>query len=133
MNTVFADTFYFLALINARDQAHARAISYTAAFQGRMVTTAWVLTEFADAMSHPSNRAEFIAAWNDLQANPNVQIVSPEQNLFTDGIQLFANRADKKWSLKECISFVVMRRDGIIEALTGDHHFEQAGFTALLK
>jgi len=26
-----------------------------------------------------------------------------------------------------------MQRHGIIEALTGDHHFEQAGFVALLK
>jgi predicted nucleic acid-binding protein len=31
------------------------------------------------------------------------------------------------------ISFVVMQRRRISEALTGDHHFEQAGFAALLK
>jgi len=26
-----------------------------------------------------------------------------------------------------------MQSEGITEALTGDHHFEQAGFVALLK
>jgi predicted nucleic acid-binding protein len=29
--------------------------------------------------------------------------------------------------------FVVMRDEDIRDALTGDRHFEQAGFTALLK
>jgi predicted nucleic acid-binding protein len=33
----------------------------------------------------------------------------------------------------DCISSAVMSEEGIAEALTGDHHFEQAGFLALLK
>jgi len=48
-------------------------------------------------------------------------------------VELYAERPDKGWSLTDCISFVVMRQQGITQALTGDHHFEQAGFTALLK
>ena len=59
MKRVFADTFYFLALLNPRDKAHARALAYTAAFQGEMVTTAWILTELGDALSDPANRMEF--------------------------------------------------------------------------
>lgn len=50
-----------------------------------------------------------------------------------DGIRLYEQRRDKQWSLTDCISFVVMKREGLTEALTGDHHFEQAGFVALLK
>jgi hypothetical protein len=42
-------------------------------------------------------------------------------------------RSDKDWSLTDCISFAVMEDEGIHEALTGDQHFEQAGFRALLK
>ena len=133
MKTVFADTFYFLALVNPRDQAHARAVAYTRSFQGRMVTTAWILTELADAMSDPHNRGEFIATLNDFKSNPQAAIIGPDASLFEEGIQLYAARRDKDWSLTDCISFVVMQREGICEALTGDKHFEQAGFTALLK
>ena len=46
---------------------------------------------------------------------------------------MFAARPDKDWSLTDCISFVVMQERNIQDALTADHHFEQAGFVALLK
>jgi len=43
-------------------------------------------------------------------------------------MELMANRPDKNWSLTDCITFVIMREAGLQEALTGDRHFEQAGF-----
>ena len=70
---------------------------------------------------------------DDLRKNPDVQVVPANDALFDEGVQLFANRLDKEWSLTDCISFVVMEQNGLTEALTGDHHFEQAGFVALLK
>jgi predicted nucleic acid-binding protein len=133
MNVVFADTFYFIALSNPRDQNHQRAVTFTAAFQGRLVTTAWVLTEFANYMSDPKNREEFLSILTDLRNNAMVTIVPPTESLFEEGLQFYSSRTDKGWSLTDCISFRVMERDGIIEAATGDHHFEQAGFRALLK
>ena len=39
---------------------------------------------------------------------------------------------DKNWSLVDCASFVVMEHHVINEALTSDHHFEQAGLIKLL-
>jgi uncharacterized protein len=46
---------------------------------------------------------------------------------------VFRQRPDKEWSLTDCISFAAMREENLTEALTGDRHFEQAGFRALLK
>jgi len=134
MTTVFADTYYFLALVNAKDAGHARAVAFTKAFTGRMVTTAWVLTEMADALASSAlGRAEFVAAWNDLHIDPDAQVIGCDDQLLAAGIQLYSQRPDKEWSLTDCVSFVVMLRDGITEALTKDRHFEQAGFVALLK
>jgi len=45
MKTVFADSFYFFALLNSRDPAHGKAATFTAGYTGQIVTTGWVLTE----------------------------------------------------------------------------------------
>ena len=131
MRALFGDAFYFLALLNERDEAHVRAAAFEMG-SGRLVTTAWVLTEVANTMSARRNRAEFLDVLDKLRRNAQAVIVPPTQELFERGVALYAERPDKDWSLTDCISFVVMREMDISEALTGDRHFEQAGFTALL-
>ena len=49
-----------------------------------------------------------------------------------NGMELYASRPDKSWSLTDCISFCVMRELGITDVLTTDRHFSQAGFHVLL-
>jgi predicted nucleic acid-binding protein len=134
MRTVFADSFYFFALLNPRGSAHARAVAFTKAFTGRIVTTGWILTEPADGWAKPALwRSVFIQLHSDIQANPDIAVVPCTDHLLAEGMSLYAQRRDKEWSLTDCISFVVMHREGLTEALTGDHHFEQAGFVTLLK
>jgi predicted nucleic acid-binding protein len=133
MNVVFADTFYFLAFLGERDSKHDRAMEFSQEYTGRTVTTAWVLTEVADALSAPEERPSFLKLLKLLSNSPTVTIVPPSESLFRRGLDLYAARPDKAWSLTDCISFVVMDEHAITEALTGDHHFEQAGFTALLR
>ena len=131
--TVFADTFYFLALLSARDNAHQRAVQFTQSFTGRLLTTAWIITEIADGMTIAAERARFVAFFDRLAQNSSVTIEPSSSTLFDQGMALYRQRLDKEWSLTDCISFVVMEQQGVTEALTGDHHFEQAGFVALLK
>jgi uncharacterized protein len=68
-----------------------------------------------------------------LPGMPDITIIASQRELLAAGFSLYSQRPDKDWSLTDCISFVVMQREGITEALTGDHHFEQAGFSILLK
>ena len=133
MNAVFADTYYYLAILSESDAAHGRAVQLARDLAGKTVTTAWVLTEVADALAAPPLRFLFLALYERLRNNPNVTIVSPNAAVFEQGIDLYARRPDKDWSLTDCISFVVMQEHGLADALTGDHHFEQAGFHVLLK
>ena len=132
MMVLFADTFYYLALLSADDIAHSRAVRLSRGLPTRTITTAWVLTELADALSDPASREKAVGLIERLRNNPTVTIIPPTQELFDQGLALYAQRPDKGWSLTDCISFVVMRQQGLIEALTGDRHFEQAGFKALL-
>ncbi len=68
-----------------------------------------------------------------MRADPRISIVPASSGLVAAGIELYLDRADKAWSLTDCISFEIMRQHGITEALTADRRFEQAGFTVLLK
>ncbi len=133
MKTLFADSFFYFALLNPTDLAHEQAEAFLESFDGKLVTTAWILTELADGMADPADRQTFIRLHEALGNDPDVTLVPPDPALFADGLALYASRPDKEWSLTDCISFVVMQRDGLTEALTGDHHFEQAGFKPLLK
>jgi hypothetical protein len=133
MNTIFADSYYYLAFVNDRDAGHVRAIDYSRSFRGRTITTEWVLTEVADALSAPEQRAVFAELLAQLRADSGLVIVEASHDLFERGIKLFSDRPDKCWSLTDCTSFVVMDEHGISAALTADHHFEQAGYTPVLK
>ena len=132
MNEVFADTFYFLALLSPADASYGRARQITVGQSSRLVTTAWILTELANSLSWRETRDGFLRTLRALRSNPEVLIIGPQVDLFDAGVELYAARSDKDWSLTDCISFVVMQQRGISDALTGDHHFEQAGFRALL-
>jgi hypothetical protein len=133
MNRVFADAYDFFAILNPNDTSHAQALAYATDHDEPIVTTAWVLTELADGLARTANRHAFSQLVDRIRAEPENEIVPPTEALMARGVQLYDSRPDKTWSLTDCISFVVMQDQGITGALTGDHHYEQAGFTALLK
>ena len=132
MNPVFADTYYFPALLHKGDAAHAQAVALAEKITQPILTTTWVLTEVGDALSAPGLRPRFVELVETLRADPACTIVPPSAALFDAGVALYSERPDKSWTLTDCISFVVMQKYGLTEALTGDRHFEQAGFAALL-
>lgn len=133
MKAVFADTFHFLALLNATDPAHERALRAHREPWSRIITTEAVLLELGDALSQPADHADFFALNEAIRRSPRFKLVPLDDRYFSQAIELRRERPDKAWSLTDCISFVVMAEQQIHEALTGDKHFEQAGFRALLK
>jgi uncharacterized protein len=89
--------------------------------------------ELGDAFRKGRDRETFATIVQQLKDDPDTTIVAAEQRLFEQALNLFQSRSDKSWSLTDCTSFVVMQERSLTEALTQDHHFEQAGFIALLK
>lgn len=133
MNQVFADTWFYLASLNPADPNHARAVVVARTDRRHRVTTDWVLVEVGDALARNGNRDVFVSFYDWTGSHQSTTVVPATRLLLEDGIRLYRFRRDKDWPLTDCISFVVMEDEGITAALTGDRHFEQAGFTALLK
>jgi predicted nucleic acid-binding protein len=131
--TAFMDTYALIAWINTRDAAHQPVKSYLDAFSGRIVTTEWVLLEFADAFSMSSTKPFAIEAIKRIHRLPMFLVVGFDPAVYQAGFDLYEARLDKDWPLTDCISFAVMTERGLTEALTADHHFEQAGFRAVFR
>lgn len=130
---ILIDTSYLIALMNSNDQLHHRARAWGETVTERLLVTEHVLWEMVNGFSMPSDRPKAHAAIDWVQGNSGCVVVPATTELFETGLQLHREREDKEWSLTDCISFVVMQQNDLQRALTYDHHFEQAGFEALLR
>jgi uncharacterized protein len=133
MIAVFADTFYFLGLLNRADESHRQCAAFAREFRGELVTSEYVLVEVADGLAMPQHRVQAARFIQALQTHARVRVVPASQSLLSRGLEFYAARPDKEWSLTDCLSFLVMTDESMREALTGDRHFQQAGFIALLS
>lgn len=136
MKTVFADTVYWIALINPADSLHTKAEEISDLYNPlKIVTSEMVLTEVLNSFSKGgvSVRRATLTAIKTLYSKSTISIVPQTSSQFEEALSLYAQREDKAWSLTDCTSFQIMWKKGIAEALTYDRHFEQAGFKALLR
>jgi predicted nucleic acid-binding protein len=94
-----------------------------------------VLAEVLNALGSRGEtiRAKAAEAVEQLRQAPNVTIVPQTSAQFAEALAFYRGHGDKEWSLTDCASFLIMRDSGLTEALARDRHFEQAGFTALLR
>lgn len=138
MPALFVDTAGWGHLVDPTQEFHGKAADlYRQARRrgSRFVTTNYILTELVALLTSPVRvpRAKLIGFISGLKSSPYVDIVHVDAMLDSQAWRLLVDRPDKEWSLVDCASFVVMRKAGRVEALTTDHHFEQAGFVRLLK
>ncbi len=127
------DTSGLLAFFDEGAKQHNDAVTYFHSAKLRLVHS-YVLAEFiplATVRGHP--RAPVLDFVDKLQQNPLVELVYVDEGLHQSALEFLRRRLDKTWSLCDAVSFLLMQQRGIIEALTTDHHFEQAGFVRLLS
>jgi predicted nucleic acid-binding protein len=90
-----------------------------------------VLTEVGNALSGtPRSRQLAVAFIRRCYIEPNITVVPVDTSLLSRALKLSEDREDKEWGLTDCISFVVMRDRGVLDAVIRDKHFQQAGFHA---
>ena len=136
MTAVFADAGYWIALWRPRDALHERAVAVAENLGAiTVVTTQLVLIEALDAMAGAGEfRRQFaVQMVRELEQDPDVEIVPQTDAQFQAAVERYDARADQRWSLTDCSSFLVMEERNITEALAYDRDFERAGFAALLR
>jgi predicted nucleic acid-binding protein len=131
MTVLFADTFYWIALADFSDSAHHRPVALTSErAASRIVTTDEVLTEYLTFFSTAPEllRREVAESVEGILASSVIRVIPQSRESFLAGLRLYRARPDKGYSLVNCISMQAMRKEGLIEVLTNDRHFEQEGF-----
>lgn len=127
------DTSGLMCLFDRRDFRHPDALGFYNAAPVRL-THNYVLVEFvALAQTRHAPRVEALAFVADLFDDPEVDVVWIGEQFHQGALALLQGRLDKTWSLCDAVSFLLMQQLRLMEALTTDHHFEQAGFIKLLK
>jgi uncharacterized protein len=95
--------------------------------------TEYILVELGNGLSRSKYRSRYVPLVDHLLTEAETVFVPASASLFRHGLQLYAARPDKAWSMVDCLSFVVMKQRRLRDALTTDDHFNQAGFRALLR
>lgn len=110
---IFVDTSFILALINERDQYHVQAEALSYKFEHSLLTTTdAVLLEVGNALAKDF-REEAIAIIKALRNSKRIEAVEIDEKLFESGLEVYEKYSDKTWGLVDCISFVVMKENGI--------------------
>jgi predicted nucleic acid-binding protein len=124
----FADTWFWMALINKKDAGHPAAQKLQREVGDKIVTSQLVLVELLALCSKFSVlRALAVGLAQRLDRGP-IKVIANSPEMFERAFAVYARFSDKKWSLVDCASFEMMRDEKLTEALTNDGHFEQAGF-----
>ena len=100
--------------------------------QCQFITASVVLLEVGHWLSPVPLRKLAIDLLHRIQQSSRIEVIHVTPEIYAKGWELYSNRLDKDWGIIDCISFVIMQERNLVEALTSDHHFEQAGFQVLL-
>jgi predicted nucleic acid-binding protein len=133
--TVLLDTSFLLALENRKDSHHelAKSLDRELLQQNALCLLHWgILLEIADGYARLGRRTKGLQLLERFENEQRYVIHPITETLLDDALSLYRARPDKEWGLTDCVSFVLMKQEGVTEALTADIHFRQAGFTALL-
>jgi predicted nucleic acid-binding protein len=135
LRTVFLDTSFIIALNNRSDPYHERAkmLDRELLNEGAVLLLHdGILLELGDGYSRLGRRNRGIEILTRFMTQAGYRIITLDDVVLRAAIEMYSQHRDKEWGLTDCVSFVLMRQAGILEALTADKHFQQAGFVALL-
>lgn len=135
-NDIFVDTSGWAYYLDRQAALHPfilALVKNTVVRRRRLVTTNYIITELVALLSSRYHlpRQQVIQAVNAIKKDASVEVIYVERSIDDEAWMLLETRLDKEWSLVDASSFVIMRRFGMTQAITTDHHFTQAGFVRL--
>ena len=130
----FLDTSFIIALEDADDENHEKAISFWKSFVKKpkpLITTSYIFDEVVTFVKRRIGFLKAVEIGNRILLSPSVDLIHISQEEFEKAWEMFLFYKDKKYSFTDCLSFLVMEKRELREVLTFDQHFKQMGFKIL--
>lgn len=134
-STIFVDTSGWLAAINTRDSRHHDVVETyddLVARRTSFVTSNLVVAEMHILIVRDRGATAGCALLDAIYTDPLYRVIAVDRDLESEAAERWLRRfTDQRFSLADAVSFEIMRRERIGEALALDHHFEAAGYRLL--
>lgn len=127
MNSLLADTSFFVAYLNPREDCREAAVDWMTDSAEPIVTTEWVLAELGNYLAEGPNRRLFGSLVRALSAEQRVEIVPADHQSFIGALSLYVRRPDQSWSFTDCTSFRLMKARKMKDALDDGPSFRTGG------
>jgi predicted nucleic acid-binding protein len=133
MDHLFIDTSGWASSLCPQDEFYSAFSRFIRRMQKdgwKFTTSNYVIAELVPLLSSRYHlpRKDIIKLVNTVKTYTETEIIYVDQALDGEAWEHLEARSDKNWSLVDASSFIIMERFGIGQAITTDHHFEQAGF-----
>jgi hypothetical protein len=133
---VFVDTSGWVGYFVRKDQHHGEAMELFEGLgeEGREILTSdYVISETVTRVRGLSGWKDALRVWEELESGQTAHVMEVNRDLRSEARRLFRKYRELPLSLVDCVSFALMARLGINEALTFDADFEKAGFRRYKK
>jgi len=131
MKRIFVDASYWIALELTDDQNHRAAQSHWNSLDlvtTHCITATYVLDESVTFLNSRNAHRTAVELGESILLSPRIELIHIDEDVFFEGWAMFQKYDDKRFSLTDCVSFVIMKQRNLSIALTFDKHFSQAGF-----
>lgn len=125
------DTGAWFATIVTADQHHDDATQrYSTLIRDDtlFVTTNLVVHETIMLLSRRESKEKAFEFLEKIYDDPKVEIIDLDSQTEADAYEIFRKYSDQSFSIVDCVSFSIMRRERIKKAFAFDQHFRIIGF-----
>ena len=134
IQSLFLDTSFIIALEDADDENHGKAILFWKSFIKKprpLITTTYIFDETVTFLRKRLGFDKAMEVGNRILSSQSLEVIHISKEDFEKGWEIFLFYKDKNFSFTDCLSFFIMRKMGLKEVLSFDQHFQQMGFKRL--
>jgi len=132
VKTVLVDSSFLLAMVDRDDKHHTEVIDFLRGLgKVTLLVTSHIFDEAMTLIKARLGSEVAIRTGQQLRLSTLFRLTHVTEGDDGSAWEIFSQYTDKDWSYTDCSCLAMMRKLGITEVLSFDHHFDQMGMVRL--